>query len=235
MSWSGTLGALLLVASMAAAFAQDGVPTLTTDDVRVNRDSRTRANEEAATTKAEADTVERRAPRGTAAGYVKVASPSGYQFERPRSWEPIDNLVSQNAPSFFKYDAIFQDPVTGAVLSAISVDRSQLQSPIDISDAASVNTLLSTMLNPAGSKDGVKIFRQLTGDGPNGSRWLRVKAQGTGQAVDGTVVDTVFWVQLVQTDTLLALVAVGYPVAQQELAAQAAYHAVRTLEVSDGS
>jgi hypothetical protein len=232
MNRSASLGALLLAASLSATpitFAQDGVPTLTTDDVRSDPSSVTRSNEpdpdDDATEGAEA--AESAAP---SRGYVRVTTPSGYRFERPAGWEPIENLVSNGAPSYFKYDAIFQDPKTGAVLSAISVDRSQIDSPLDIGDEASINQLLATMLNPANAKSGVKIFRQIRGDTANGARWLRIKAQGTGQAEDGSIVDTHFWVQIVQTDTRFALVAVGYP-AQQESAAQAAYHAVRTLEI----
>lgn len=237
MNRAGVFAALIFGASVAMSPTvihgqQDGVPSLTTDDVRNDPNSVTRARVEAEAAKAAPAETAATTP-ATRVGYVRVTTPSGYRFERPAAWEPIDDLAPQNAPSFFKYDAIFQDPKTGAVLSAISVDRSQVQSPVDISDAASVNTLLATMLNPTNSKDGVKIFRQLTGDGPNGAKWLRIKAQGTGQTVDGAIVETLFWVQLIQTESKLALVAVGYPASQQDAAAQPAFHAVRTLEFSD--
>ena len=98
-----------------------------------------------------------------------------------------------------------------------------------------VNSLLNSMLNPADSRAGVKLFRQLTGQHDNGTKWLRIKAEGNGKSVDGTVVDTTFWVQFVQSDARLALVAVGYPTTQQDAVAQTAYHTVITLEMDDAS
>jgi hypothetical protein len=242
MKRSGTLSALLVGASVIAGAPhavarQDGVPTLSTDDVRRDPNSVTGAREAKAAAAEAAVAEEDAAPvrRGVSAGYTLVTTSSGYRFERPSDWKAIENLTPENAPSYFKYDALFQDPATGAVVSAISIDRSQLASPIDIADASSLNTLLATMLNPVGATSGVKIFRQTTGDGPRGSKWLRIKAQGTGQAEDGAVVDTIFWVQIVQTETRFALVAVGYPATQQNAVAEAAFHTVRTLEIHDGA
>lgn len=231
-TWSALLvGASLLAAAPAAPARQEGVPTLTTEDVRRDPASVTSATE------AEAEAPEAAAPpsKGPAGGYTLVTTASGYRFERPADWQAIDNLTPENAPGYFKYDALFQDPKTGAVVSAISIDRSQLESPIDVSDTASLNTLLATMLNPTGSKSGVKIFRQVSGDGPGGSKWLRIKAQGTGQSEDGAILDTIFWVQIVQTEGRFALVAVGFPASQESAVAQAAYHTVRTLEIHDGA
>ncbi len=230
------MGAALLAPPVGAW--QQGTPSLTTDDVVRQPDSTTNVNVaagEAARERAEADAAAKAAVANSAAsaGYAKVDTASGYTFERPDAWKRVENLESAGAPSFFKYDAVFQDPTSGAVISAVSVDRSQLESPIDIGDTASVNTLLSTMLNPANVRDGVKIYRQVTGETQNGNRWLRIKAQGNGQSTDGTVVDTTFWVQLVQSDTRLALVAVGFPTAQQGAVAQAAFHTVRTLEIQN--
>jgi hypothetical protein len=232
-------GAILLIASVVvvpAAARQDETPSLTTEDVLRTPDSTTNANiaaEEAAAARAEDEAAAKAESGAASAGYTRVVTPSGYSFERPEGWKRVESLESKGAPSFFKYDAIFQDPKSGAVISAVSVDRSALESPIDISDPQSVNQLLSTMLNPANAKDGVKIFRQVPGTAPNGTKWLRIKAQGNGQATDGTVVDTTFWVELIQSDSQLALVAVGYPTAQQDAVGEAAFHTVRTLEMEN--
>lgn len=214
--------------------AQEPTPTLHTDDLVLYPHSDTVVNSkaaEAAASKAKAD-AEKAGPVGTAdRGYVRVTTASGYSFERPETWTPVPDLIAKDAPGYLRYDAIYQDPKTGSVISAISVDRSQLQSPIDVSDSKSVNTLLATMLNPSGAKEGVKLFRQSNGVTKSGAKWLRVKAQGTGKAVDGSTVDTTFWVQLVQNESVTALVAVAFPSQQQDLAAQAAFHTVRTLEI----
>lgn len=234
-------GALLVVASLVgvpAAARQDETPSLTTEDVLRTPDSTTNVNtavKVAAAARAEAAAKTEPGGGPAAAGYAKVLTASGYSFERPEAWKRVENLESKGAPSFFKYDAIFQDPKSGAVISAVSVDRSALDAPIDIADPKSVNQLLSTMLNPANAKDGVKIFRQVPGTSPNGTKWLRIKAQGNGQSTDGTVVDTTFWVELVQSDSQLALVAVGYPTAQQDSVGEAAFHTVRTLEMENAS
>jgi hypothetical protein len=223
-----------VLATPAAARQQDDTPTLTTDDVRSATDSVTNANterERKAAAAKEAEPVT--AP--VSAGYERVTTTSGYTFERPKGWKRVENLESKGAPGYFKYDAVFQDPKSGAVLSAVSVDRSQLDSPIDVTDAKAVNQLLATMLNPANKKNAVKVFRQVNGTEDNGTKWLRIKAQGNGQALDGSVVDTMFWVQLVQSDAKLALVAVGYPVAKQDDVAEYAFHTVRTLEITNAS
>jgi hypothetical protein len=227
------LGASLF-AMPAAAQQQDDNPTLTTDDVHATTDSVTNANTERARAAAAAKAAEPVTAPVTA-GYERVTTTSGYTFERPAGWKRVENLESKGAPSYFKYDAVFQDPATGAVISAVSVDRAQLDSPIDVTNSKAVNQLLATMLNPANKKNAVKVFRQVSGTEPNGSRWLRIKAQGNGQALDGSVVDTMFWVQLVQSDARLALVAVGYPVAKQNDVAEYAFHTVRTLEISNVS
>jgi hypothetical protein len=237
----GMGGALLLGAGLLAAPAvagQQDAATLTTEDVLRTPNSRTNVNAaEAADAAAKAAAAPKPAASEAPAseGYTRVVASSGYTFERPEGWKRVENLESKGAPSFFKYDAVFQDPSTGAVISAVSIDRSQLDSPIDISDTKSVNQLLSTMLNPANLKQGVKIFRQVTGSDPNGTKWLRIKAQGNGQALDGSTVDTMFWVEVAQSATNLALVAVGYPTAKQNDVNVAAFHTVRTLEMENGS
>jgi len=236
MKKRGLIGVFLLGASLLAtpaAAQQDDNPTLTTDDVLGTKDSVTNANAVTAEEAAAADAKPTAAP--AAEGYERVTTASGYTFERPLTWKRVENLESKGAPNYFKYDAVFQDPATGAVISAVSVDRSQLDSPIDITDAKAVNELLATMLNPANKKNAVKIFRQVSGAESNGSKWVRIKAQGNGQAVDGSVVDTTFWVQLVQSDAKLALVAVGYPSASPEAVAEHAFHTVRTLEIANAS
>lgn len=237
------LKALLLVALACAcagpASAQDGQEppvSMTTDDVIFAEHSETKAINAATAAEAaakEAEAAASPAAKGgsrASAGYVRVITSSGYSFERPNAWAPVPDLIAKDTPGYFRYDAIFQDPKTGAVVSAISVDRTQLQTAVDVGDPNSVNTLLATMLNPGGAKDGVRIFRQTTGT-TGAAKWLRVKAQGTGRAVDGTAVDTTFWVQFVQTDAVLAMVAVAYPTGQADLAARDAFHTVRTLEV----
>lgn len=239
------LKGLLLAACIGAVafpvFAQDGqepVPSLQTDDLIFYPYSDTNANAAAAAAEAAAAKAEeaKTAVAGTAEpGYVRVSTTSGYSFERPDGWAPVPDLVAKDAPGYLRYDAVFQDPKTGSVISAISVDRTQLQTPIDVADPKSVNTLLATMLNPTGAKEGVKLFRQTTGASKSGAKWLRVKAQGTGKAVDGSSVDTTFWVQLIQSDSVLALVAVAFPSQQGEAAAQLAFHTVRTLELSTGA
>jgi hypothetical protein len=227
----------LSLVSASAATQQNDTPSLTTDDVVRTRDSVTNANAAAnAEAAARAAAAKPDATLGPAAdGYARFKAESGYSFERPDGWKRVENLESKGAPSYFKYDAVFQDPKSGAVISAVSVDRSQLDSPIDISDTKSVNTLLATMLNPANKKDAVKIFRQVTGQTQSGARYLRIKAQGNGLAVDGSVVDTTFWVEVAQSDARLALVAVGYPSAKQKEVSEAAFHTVRTLEMEDGA
>lgn len=224
-----------LVVPGFAQNGQDSTPTLKTDDVVFYPHSDTNAKAAAAADAEAAAKVDgaKPAPAGSAdRGYIRVMTASGYSFERPETWTAVPDLVAKDAPGYFRYDAIYQDPKTGSVISAISVDRTQLQTPIDVADPKSVNTLLATMLNPTGAKEGVKLFRQTTGVSKNGAKWLRVKAQGTGKAVDGSSVDTTFWVQLIQSDTVMALVAVAFPSQQQDLAAQAAFHTVRTLEVT---
>ena len=235
------LKGLLLVACLGTAgvpvlahVGQEPVPSLQTDDVIFYPHSDTNANSASAAAAAAAAKAEEAKAGATGPaepGYVRVATASGYSFERPATWTAVPELVAKDAPGYLRYDAIYQDPRTGSVISAISVDRTQLQTPIDVADPKSVNTLLATMLNPTGAKEGVKLFRQTTGATKNGAKWMRVKAQGTGKAVDGSTIDTTFWVQMIQTDTILALVAVAYPSQQQDLAAQAAFHTVRTLEV----
>lgn len=231
--------AVLTLASVVATAnppRQDETPSLTTDDVVRAPDSVTNANAAAAADEAARETTEaakREAEAGAAAGYTKFLAPSGYVFERPSTWRRVENLESKGAPGAFKYDAVFQDPTTGAVISAVSVDKSKLGSVVDISDKVAVNKLLTTMLNPTNAKAGVKIFRQTTGDGPNKTKWLRIKAQGTGQATDGRTVDTTFWVQIVQSDAQLALVAVGYPTTREKEASVTAFHTVRTLEMNN--
>lgn len=228
-----------LLVSPSPAAAQDGTPSLTTEDVTKRPDSWTNQNATVETAKAADDAAKAESPAKAvvpvAKGYARVVTGSGYHFDRPEKWTAVQDLEAKGAPSFFKYDAIFQDPKSGAVVSAISVDAGDSGTPIDLSDEGAVDSLLTSMLNPAKSKDGIKIFRRLSGTNPDGSKWLRVKAQGNGQAVDGSVVDTTFWIQFVQSGTKLALVAVGYPTAQQDTVAQAAFHTVRTLEMEDGS
>lgn len=236
----GLLLAACLGTVVLPVFAQDGqepVPSLQTDDLIFYPHSDTNANAVAAAAEAAAAKAEeaKAAAVGTAdPGYVRVSTASGYSFERPEAWTPVPDLVAKDAPGYLRYDAVFQDPKTGSVISAISVDRTQLQTPIDVADPKSVNTLLATMLNPTGAKEGVKLFRQTTGASKSGAKWLRVKAQGTGKAVDGSSVDTTFWVQLIQSDTVLALVAVAFPSQQQDAAAVMAFHTVRTLEIGAG-
>ena len=223
------MAALALAASVAPA--QDRPESLSTDDVTQAEDSVTSV---AAADAAAAAANEGAVVASTAAdGYTRVTA-SGYSFERPGKWVQVQNLQTADAPTFFKYDAVYQDPRTGAVLSAISVDRAQATTPIDIADESSVTSLLVAMLNPTGAKEGAKLFKTTSGRGPNGARWLRIKAQGQGQAVDGTTVETNYWVQFLQTDALLALVAVGYPSSQQDAVGEAAFHAVRTLEIANG-
>jgi hypothetical protein len=232
------LSAGLLAAAPWARAAQDQAPTLTTEDVLDAPESATTANEVAAADaarKAEADAKVAADKAAATPGYVRVSAPSGYAFERPAKWKAVENLEPKGAPSFFKIDAVFQDPKTGSVVTAISVERAKLSSPVDIADEKSVEKLLSSMLNPANSKDGIKIMRKTSGEQEDGGKWLRVKAQGTGQTADGAVVSTTFWVQLAQTKDRLALVAVGYPSSQGEAAGVAAFHTVRTLEMSNGA
>jgi hypothetical protein len=225
---AGLLGA----PSSARALQQDDTPSLTTQDVLDKPDAVT-TRREAKPPEATATAVgSATAPKPAAKGYTRMKV-SGYSFERPEGWKPIANLEASGTPTFFKYDAVFQDPTTGAVISAVSVDQASLQTPIDIENPQVVNSLLNSMLNPAQSKSGVKLFRQVTGKNEDGSKWLRIKAQGNGQAVDGSVVDTTFWVQFVQSADKLALVAVGYPTTQQNAVAQIAFHTVRTLEMEN--
>ena len=236
---SGAVVLAAIFASAPSASAQDDTPSLTTEDVLKSPQSVTNANaaaaEAAAAAKAEADAEAATGPAPAAPGYTKFVAPSGYAFDRPAEWTPVKNLEPQGAPSAFTYDAVFQDAKTGAVVSAVSVDKSQLGDVFDIGDANAVNKLLSTMLNPANLKQGVKIFRQVTGDGPHKTKWLRIKAQGNAQATDGRTVDTTFWVQIVQSDAHLALVAVGYPSAREKDASLPAFHSVKTLEMpNDG-
>jgi hypothetical protein len=242
-----TGGVILLSAGLLAAApwarAGDGAgqaptPTLTTEDVRGVPESATNANDVAAAEaalKAEADAKATAAKAGVSPGYVRVTAPSGYVFERPAEWTAVENLEPKGAPSYFKIDAVFQDPKTGSVITAISVERAKLASPVDVSDEKSVAKLLSSMLNPADSKDGIKVLRKVAGEQGDGAKWVRVKAQGSGQTADGAVVPTTFWVQLAQTDDRLALVAVGYPTSQGDAAGVAAFHTVRTLEINNGS
>jgi len=223
--------ALSLTLGASATRAQDEPASLSTDDVMKAEDSVTAVSAADAAT---AESVAASTVPGTAEdGYARVTAPGGYTFERPEKWIQVQNLQTGDAPSYFRYDAVFQDPRTGAVLSAISVDRAQAATPIDIADENSITSLLVSMLNPSGAKEGAKLFKSTSGKGANGARWLRIKAQGQGQAVDGTVVETVYWVQFLQTDALLALVAVGYPTSQQDVVGEAAFHSVRTLEISN--
>jgi hypothetical protein len=210
---------------------RDDTPTLRTEDVLDAPEAVTTRRESEAPAVVATGAVTTRA---ATKGYVRMTV-SGYSFERPEGWKPIENLEAAGAPTFFKYDAVLQDPDTGAVISAVSVDQASLEAPIDIGNVEVINALLNSMLNPAGAKDGVKLFRQVTGNNPDGSKWLRIKAQGNGQATDGTVVDTTFWVQFVQSDKKLALVAVGYPTARQNDVATIAFHTVRTLELENAS
>ena len=235
----GTSVAVLVCAGLLGAAAparaqQDDTPSLRTEDVLDTPDSVTsrRVAEPSVAPDAAAAPG---APKAAAKGYTVTRTASGYSFERPNGWKAVENLEAAGAPTFFKYDAVYQDPVTGAVISAVSVDQASLDAPIDIGNAQIVNALLNSMLNPTESKEGVKIFRQLTGTNKDGTKWLRIKAQGNGQAVDGAVIDTTFWVQFVQSDKKLALVAVGFPTAQQAAVAQIALHTVRTLEMDNVS
>src|SRR5262245_49393364 len=113
------MGAALLAPPVGAW--QQGTPSLTTDDVVRQPDSTTNVNVaagEAARERAEADAAAKAAAANSAAsaGYAKVDTASGYTFERPEAWKRVENLESAGAPSFFKYDAVFQDPDSGAVI-----------------------------------------------------------------------------------------------------------------------
>src|SRR4051794_32635867 len=129
MKIRGLIVALLLGAAgfamPAAAQQQNDNPTLTTDDVHATTDSVTNKNTEAADAEAAA-VAAKPVTAPVSDGYERVTTASGYTFERPKDWKRVENLEAKGAPSYFKYDAVFQDPATGAVISAVSVDRSQL-------------------------------------------------------------------------------------------------------------
>jgi hypothetical protein len=226
-----TLLAPVALSQAAQGSKQDdtSTPTLTTDDLRdvpgaiIPRPT-AEADKKPETTSAKSATK----------GYTTVTTKSGYSFERPDSWKPV-TLSSKGAPTFFNVDAVFQDSKTGAVATAISVDRSKLKSPVDIADKSAVNTLLGPMLNAGDAKATVKVQSRETGEIPDKNlEWVRIQAEGKGQMQGGGTVASTFWVQMVQTPNLLALIAVGYPSSQQT-ASNAALHTVQSLEVTDAS
>jgi hypothetical protein len=228
------LGAGLLtpvaVAGPVQNAGQDPVPSLTTDDVMMAPAAVTKDYEARTTATAVAAATESKA---AAKGYSRVTTARGYSFERPADWKAVENLVPKGAPSFFTIDAIFEDARTGAVATAISVDRSKLTSPIDVGNREAVNNLLGTMLASGDAKATIKILRREAGEvGESKLQWVRIKAQGSGQAQDGSVIPTTYWVQIAQTPDVLALVAVGYPSDQPD-AGVSAYHIARTLEVTN--
>jgi hypothetical protein len=221
-----------LLAPHAQGQSQEPAPSLTTDDVMEAPAAVTRDYAAEAAAKTAAAAKETKAARR---GYVRVTTARGYSFERPETWRPVENLVPKGAPSFFTVDAIFEDPATGAVATAISVDRETLTTPIDVGNREAVNNLLGTMLSTADDKTPIKILRRDAGEeAERRLQWVRIKAEGTGQAQDGSVVPTTYWVQVAQTPDVLAVIAVGYP-SEQADASVAAFHIARTLEVTDAA
>jgi hypothetical protein len=217
---------------VALAQDQSDTPSLSTDDVLMIDDAasfeysrkRHEARERAAM-----ETLTK-----ASKGYRRVITPSGFAFERPETWEPVENLQASGAPSGFKSEAIFQDSKTGAALTAMSLERTAGLDQTDITNKATVDTVLNTMLNPSGDpKANVKVLRRESGEVTStGVQWVRVKAEGVSQAEAGGTVPATYWVQMAQTKGLLAVVAVAYP-SDQKAAAVPAYHSVRTLEVID--
>jgi hypothetical protein len=225
------LGAGLLTPAAPAQQRQqeEEPPSLTTWDVMniPNAASYEYANKRA---EARARAVTEAAGKASK-GYLRVVSPSGFAFERPESWQPVD-IQASGAPGEFRSEAIFQDQATGAVLTSMSFDRTAGGEALDIGDKATVDKVLNLMLNPGNdSKAAVKVIKRETGEeAENGSQWVRVKAEGVSQAEGGASVPATFWVQMSQTKALLAVVAVAFP-SEQKAAAVPAFHSVRTLEV----
>jgi hypothetical protein len=217
---------------LARAQQQSDPPSLTTDDVLTIEDA---ASFEYSRKRHEArERAFKESMAKASKGYRRVVTPSGFAFERPETWQPVENLEASGAPSGFKSEAIFQDSKTGAALTAMSLDRAASADLADITDKAKVDSVLNSMLNPGGDpKANVKILRRESGELPaTGVQWVRVKAEGVSQAENGGTVPATYWVQMAQTKGLLAVVAVAYP-SDQKAAAVPAYHSVRTLEVLD--
>jgi hypothetical protein len=211
------------VGAQTPATQDEDVPTMTTDDVRDVPG--------AIVAPRPAPTAEISTTKATARGYVRVTTKTGYSFERPASWRLVDNLAPKGAPSYFTSDAIFQDDRTGAVATAMSVDRSKVTGTVDITDRATVDNLVTAMLGAGDPKAAIKISERQTGEiGDKKVNWVRVLAEGQAKAQGGGTVPASFVVQLEQSATLLAVIAVSYPSSQQAARAAALY-TVSTLEL----
>jgi hypothetical protein len=217
---------------------QGDPPSMTMDDIEGMPERATSLAEaeaeEAEAVDADATPATVKTSKRASTGYVRVSSSRGYAFERPTGWVAED-LEVVSGPTYFSSDAIFRDPKSGAVLTAGSVDRTKLQQPIDIGDPAAVSNFLAKYLNPAGLAEGPRIIKQDSGVLPaSGLKWVRVKAEGVAVGEDEEEVDASFWVQMVQNDAMLAVVAVSYP-SSNKAAAEKAFHSARTLEITNVS
>jgi hypothetical protein len=222
--------ALLAPGALAQQESQGDPPSLTTYDVLNIPDA---ASYEFATKRAEARARAALAAESSKAakGYLRMVSPSGFAFERPESWQAID-IQASGAPGGFKSEAVYQDTSTGAVLTAMSFDRTAAGEALDIANKETVDRVLNLMLNPSNdAATSVKVIKRETGEEPErGTQWVRVKAEGVSQAEGGGSVPATFWVQMAQSKGLVAVVAVAFP-SEQRAAAVPAFHSVRTLEV----
>lgn len=230
--FAAAAGTVIICSGLATAApqspaSQDDVPSLTMDDVR-DIPGAVVAPRPAATP----DVVTSRA---TARGFVRVTTKSGYSFERPSAWKAVDNLAPKGAPSYFTSDAIFQDDRTGAVATAMSVDRSKVTGAIDIGDRATVDNLITAMLGAGDPKATIKIRERQSGEVSDKKiSWVRVLAEGQAKAQGGGSVPASFVVQLQQSPNLLAVIAVSYPTSQQGVQT-AAMHTVSTIELPDAA
>lgn len=228
------LAAALVAAALASvvmAQSQDNPPSLTTDDVLLIPEAASYEYAQKRYEAARRAAMEAQATKATK-GYRRVVTPSGFAFERPESWKPIENLEASGAPGGFRSEAIYQDDETGAVLTAMSFDRASATDPLDISSKEVVDRILTSMLNPDGdAKANPKVVRREMGESPeSGIQWVRVKAEGMSRAENGGAVPATYWVQMSQSKDLLAVVVVAFP-SDQKKAAVPAFHSVRTLEV----
>jgi hypothetical protein len=203
--------------------SQDEVPSMSTDDIRDVPGAivtpRTRVASPVVTS------------RAAAPGFVRVTTKSGYSFEHPSTWKPVENLVPKGAPSYFTSDATFQDDRTGAAATAMSFDRSKVTGSIDIGDRTTVDNLVTAMLGGGDAKANVQIRERQSGELPDKKiSWVRILAEGQAKAQGGGAVPASFVVQIGQSPTMLAIVAVTYPSSQAAMQ-RAAIYTVSTLEL----
>jgi hypothetical protein len=220
-------GLLTVGLAQQPANQDEDVPSMTTDDLRDVPGAIVAPKTPA--------TVEVATSRAAARGYVRVTTKSGYSFEHPTSWRAVDNLVPKGAPPFFTSDASFQDDRTGAAATAMSVDRSK-SGTLDINDRATVDSLVTGLLGGGGdAKSAVQIRERQSGEFPDRKvSWVRVLADGQARAQGGGSVPASFVVQLQQSPTMLAIVAVTYPSSQLAVR-NAALYTVSTLELPTAS